>query len=52
MEIQYDRKELVQNRHMEIKKKKLMANKRENRVEDKLRVWHKYTHTTVYTIDN
>ena len=29
-----------------------MILKMEIRVEDKLRVWQKYIHTTVYTIDN
>ena len=36
----------------EKEKKKLMFTKRESSVEDKLGVWHKYTHSTIYTIDN
>ena len=34
------------------KRNKLMITKRECSVEDKLGVWHKYIHTTIYTVDN
>ena len=36
----------------EKKKKQLMFTKRESSVEDKLGVWHKYTYSTIYAIDN